>query len=640
MTSIPDSVAIEKALDDAHSLVDMGVPVFTCRLNSDGGPMRKGWEKITPDRTEVDRWRPGMALCARTGGKFDVLDVDPRNGGLDSFERLSAELGDDGPHVYRRVKTPSGGRHLWIRSLGQGTHHPIRPDLPGLDLQGEGALVFLPPTERKGGGYAIVSDRLAALNGSGPSEALIRALSAPTASLATSGRPEDPDELRAACVAAQPGEQRAALLRYVHELERTGYKPADILRLCASLDLPNFDKRRPWREADFRGLLHKPGEVIPDARPGELDGITPIRAGRREDAEYRRELARLRIQRRARAELDAEGWEPPGTGQTLTAARRNPPQPVHQTVQGVVPEGISIMAAQFKAGKTTLAINLADALGSGADFLGAYPVDFPAGRVGYWNLEVDEPQFYSWLDRCVKDSTAADRIVIQNLRGNPVNFLNKPHADWTVQWLLDNDIRAWVIDPLGRMLDEENSNSEFNRWIRELERIVRLAGVHTVFIPHHTGHGIAGQDGMPRARGASAMLGGTDVNLSYRHGGELGGYPPDDRRYLSGFGRGIDLREVTLDFDAATGRLFALSEAPGREADREDRLATKAVDALALSGEPRLNSTALQEAIGGNAAGRMKAINASVRAGLIVREKDGRIVWYSLPDDTPKARLR
>lgn len=388
-----------------------------------------------------------------------------------------------------------------------------------------------------------------------------------------------------------------------------------------------------------RGVVANPHWLLHDSDP-EPEGVILHRANgtavSNDDMAVEqidnRAYVSLRAQQRARARLAAEGWTPPGPGASLAAARRCPPAPVRQAVAEVVPYGVTIMAAQFKAGKTAFALNLTDALGSGEDFLGAYPVDFPDGNVGYWNMEVDEPQFYLWLDRLVKSPEAADRIVVQHLRGKYINFLHEPHAEWTVRWLLDNDIRAWVLDPLGRLLEDENSNPEFNRWLRALESIVRTAGVDVVFIPHHTGHGVRGEgDAAPRARGASAMLGGTDANLAYRHGGELGAFPPDTRRYLSGFGRGVDLSELTVDWDASTGRLYAVADAPGRRADKEARQADKAVTALELSDTGRLNSRGLQSAIGGDPARACAAIRAAVAAGLVDQSKEGRNVWYSLP---------
>ncbi|HTW00232.1 MAG TPA: bifunctional DNA primase/polymerase [Streptosporangiaceae bacterium] len=138
-------------LDAARQLARLGVPVFTATLAPDGHPERYGWPALQPGTDETSLWRPGLALCAVMGHGFDVLDVDPRNGGNDSLPLLLAELQGEVPEVHGRVSTPSGGWHLWIAALGIGKRSGF---LPGLDLQGATAagtgrgLVFLPPTVR------------------------------------------------------------------------------------------------------------------------------------------------------------------------------------------------------------------------------------------------------------------------------------------------------------------------------------------------------------------------------------------------------------------------------------------------------------------------------------------------------------
>jgi hypothetical protein len=145
----PDEMA---ALDIARDLARLGVPVFVAALDDRGNPLPPpGWQRTEPDPIAVDCWRPGMALCAVMGHKFDALDMDPRHGGADSLGALLSELGGGKPTVYGTVETPSGGRHYWLAPLGVGSRDGFRPglDLKGGRPDGEGrGFVFLPPTER------------------------------------------------------------------------------------------------------------------------------------------------------------------------------------------------------------------------------------------------------------------------------------------------------------------------------------------------------------------------------------------------------------------------------------------------------------------------------------------------------------
>ena len=134
-----------EALRVARALVEAGMPVFTAeaatypdgRWRPDGGSGRCGywlpseWEKTTPDPAVVDRWRPGMALCAVMGHGLDLLDVDPRHGG----DKTKAGLQAAGmwPTVYGHASTPSGGTHDFIAPLGVGSRDSVRD---GLDVKG------------------------------------------------------------------------------------------------------------------------------------------------------------------------------------------------------------------------------------------------------------------------------------------------------------------------------------------------------------------------------------------------------------------------------------------------------------------------------------------------------------------------
>lgn len=303
--SIPrsDSSRSENALIAAHTLTDMGIPVFRGRLTKDGDPDRldkrwMGWQNAKPSHRSVELWKPGEALCAVTGYAFDVLDYDPRNGGQLSFKRLSNELGEDGPEIYWTVHTPSGGQHLYIAPLGIGKHTGF---LPGLDLQGgksdgtSRGFVFLPPTVRPS---KVTGERSPYYFKEQPAdpeddpgcEALRYYISeglGQSGGRVPSSNRESLAKLRRECITAEAGGQRNALLRYVHELERQGVGRDTIMSGLQELtqEMPVYNKRNPWYPATgkkspsyhLRGLLHKDGEVIPDASPEELEGLGELR---------------------------------------------------------------------------------------------------------------------------------------------------------------------------------------------------------------------------------------------------------------------------------------------------------------------------------------------------------------------------
>lgn len=147
-----------EALQIARDLINMGAPIFTAKPNHGKGSefiYPDAWQTFRPNQRQVDLWRPGDALCMVTGVVFDVLDIDPRNGGEYSLELLAAELGwnalGSGPRNYGAARTPSSGQHLL---MGRTFLAKTTKLGKGLDLQaggphGEGrGFVYIAPTVR------------------------------------------------------------------------------------------------------------------------------------------------------------------------------------------------------------------------------------------------------------------------------------------------------------------------------------------------------------------------------------------------------------------------------------------------------------------------------------------------------------
>lgn len=178
-------------LEVARALAAAGVPLFLAQPDPEsktGFRPPKHWERTEPDPTVVDRWRPGLALCAVMGCGLDLIDLDPRNGG--NVNALDGAL----PDVWGRAATPSGGQHYFIRSLGAGSRDNVYPgiDVKGGTPDGTGrGFAFIAPTVRAS---AVTGERvayqweripyLAALSGDNSGEGLaarIRELRAHTA---------------------------------------------------------------------------------------------------------------------------------------------------------------------------------------------------------------------------------------------------------------------------------------------------------------------------------------------------------------------------------------------------------------------------------------------------------------------------
>lgn len=149
----PDTLTAEErraALDVARRLAELGIPIFVAppsKTAKIGYKLPLEWQHTAPDPAVVDQWKPGWALCAVMGAGLDLLDVDTRNGGLESFASLNGVC----PTVYACASTPSGGFHHFIAGLGVGS---LDGAYPGIDIKGgtdyarSRGFAFLSPTEK------------------------------------------------------------------------------------------------------------------------------------------------------------------------------------------------------------------------------------------------------------------------------------------------------------------------------------------------------------------------------------------------------------------------------------------------------------------------------------------------------------
>lgn len=122
----------------------------------------KGFKDANADVARIEKWwkrHPDHNIGVATGHAFDVIDIDPRHGGIQSFLKLLAAKRI--PEVHGIVITARGGMHLYVKPTGKGNfagkHHendppsedfkpaPIR--LPeGIDYRGLGGYVVAPPS--------------------------------------------------------------------------------------------------------------------------------------------------------------------------------------------------------------------------------------------------------------------------------------------------------------------------------------------------------------------------------------------------------------------------------------------------------------------------------------------------------------
>ena len=201
----------------------------------------------------------------------------------------------------------------------------------------------------------------------------------------------------------------------------------------------------------------------------------------------------------------------------------------------------TVLAAQFKTGKTTLTANLACSLADDKPFLENFNVTPAPGRVGFFNGEMDEEDFLEYLMAAGLKNT--DGVAIWNLRGYGVDMLSDAGRAATVDWLKANQVDYWILDPWASFCSfsgvNEDKNNEVAPLVQAVFQIAQEAGVVNILVVHHSGW-----DGT-RMRGATALPSAADTIWQYTS-------DDDGIRELRAFGRGVTEAKGVVAYDGET----------------------------------------------------------------------------------------
>lgn len=367
----------------------------------------------------------------------------------------------------------------------------------------------------------------------------------------------------------------------------------------------------------------------------------------------------LRVQREAKSRDAAELWVPPPHPASLYEQLEEEPEEGVDWIFDELWHGNVQINAQKKSGKTTLMLNALRSLVLNEPFLGRFAVNVASDcRVGFLNMELTKTQFNGWLREMDLPAEAQKRIVPYHARAyGALDMSNDRAVDWLIRWHRDEGIHISFFDPLSSFFNATrwgsgDPNDAYLRWWGVFERVVLDADLRGTWIGHHAGHS---EEAGNRARGASAMMDKPDVNIAYRYDVGDGGYtdaPSESKRFLSAFGRDVDVREFEIEYQVPTRYLYATGGG-SRAASSVDRYALKAYDVMVgytyeqaqqgnkeiaelnageLSSKAGVAETSKQS--GSFRQGREKA----VADGWLVQRKKGTSVLFSLGDVTPPVR--
>lgn len=350
-----------------------------------------------------------------------------------------------------------------------------------------------------------------------------------------------------------------------------------------------------------------------------VDGLLPHLDRPRTRDQYATRLAdeidRERARREARKHLENEARGPAPTLDIATLRDRlaRPRAEAQYLIEGWQPAGSRVMlVAAAKSGKTTAVGCLVRSLVDGDPWLGRYSVAPIDGVVGIIDTEMSGRQLDDWLSaqRIVRN----DRVLVVSLRG-AVSSLDLLDPATRAQWaeaLRSAGVRYLVLDCLRPVMDALglDEHRDAGRLLVAIDALLTEACIPDACLVHHMGH--AGE----RARGDSRLVDWPDVTWRLVR-------PEDDpagARYITAYGRDVDVPESQLAFDSTT-RHLTLVGGSRREAATADAQAV-VMDLLQSSTSP-MSARAILAALSESGIPRdtvRDAISAAVGSGLVVTE--------------------
>lgn len=559
----------------------------------------------------IEQWwerypNANIGLC--TGGEIDVIDVD---GAIPAYQELIAEIGS--PEFVGMVLTGrgDGGLHIYCTPGGNKTIPSGKHGLPNkIEVKGIGGYVVAPPSQHVSGGTytyltkitgeihgdIVLSEWLAKVNKDQATVIELRP-TPPINHVSMPATSENVIKYRDAVIesarnyvidAGEGGRWMALATEAVPKIARGvdgGLIPLDIgiYALESAARQSGLGASEVARIPELIQIMLAQGIKQPITPPKDLDHavdvwLREVPKGEQADlpAEYVEEIELTPYERAVRAKFaemrvvdDAKqmlatmkaGQAPALSGRSLTEFLAEIEDAERYRVADLWPaQGRVLLAAQAKSGKTTMvAANLIPALVDGGEFLGRYQVEKVTRRVIYLNMEVGTRTMRRWLQDAKIDNTGA--ITVANLRGKAAALSLNSEAGRKKfgQWLADNDAEVVVLDPLAPVLAslglDENSNADVATFFAWWSEALMLGNVVDDLVVHHAGHG--GE----RSRGASRLLDEPDAVWTLTKDADLKESTEDDpfgespTRYLSAYGRDVDLSPEALAFDFTTRRL-------------------------------------------------------------------------------------
>lgn len=484
---------------------ERGIPVLP--LDGKKPLVKGGYKAATTSRELIISWftkwphaNIGIATGTRSG--LLVVDIDPRNGGNKSWERLAPVLeGDNGGIMTPTAITGGGGMHFFF-----ACDVPVKScqlaDFPGIDILADNKFVVVDPSIHPETGEPYRWD-----SGKSPDQIPF----APA-----------PDKLLTDINRARPLVEANELVIHDHKKD----------------PLNGFSQgQRHDGLRDYAWFLCQNGR-------SQAEAFALVRSAASHcDPPYDQELAKAFV---------TSAFNKPKEDQreveiiTLPELMRKEIPPPRYTIPGLLPEGLVLLSALPKKGKSTAARNMALSVARGSLFADRFRSN--QGHVLYLSLEEGE--------------RAARQCFEKMTRGNNLPSDLYLSFEWRQGEEAVEPIEAWiksvekpslvVVDLLQRVRSPQKATEGIYAYESRImapycDLAKRYPGL-TILMVHHHNKRETGEN-QEKISGSTALTGGTDCNLTLeRREGK-------NHCILRGSGRLIGEFEHVFVFDEETHSL-------------------------------------------------------------------------------------
>lgn len=370
---------------------------------------------------------------------------------------------------------------------------------------------------------------------------------------------------------------------------------------------------------------------VPISRNAPVDGSAIFIPDETHERRVQAVIDTERVKREARRRLDAEerGLLVPPPIETLHDRLARPRLAAKFRIHDMQPQASRVIfAAPFKAGKTTVVGNLVRSLADGEAFLGRFPVVPVDGTIALLDFEMSGAQLDGWLR--AQQIRHDERVLVMPMRGRATAF-NILDAEVRTEWAArfrERQVDYLVIDCLRPILDALGLDEHHDpgRFLVALDALLCEAGISECLVVHHMGHL------SERARGDSRLRDWPDVEWRLLRQTD----DPTSPRYITAYGRDVNVPESQLLYDSATR---ALTIANGSRRDATTRGALDAILAVLKAATEPLSGRAIKKSLA-ESDHRRDAIDSALRHGarmgaLTVEDGPRNSKLYSLPGIVP-----